>query len=251
MPSYPPLECDSRSEWKAPFRPIALPPGGRIRALGSRAERRAASMAVPSCNERRSSQLGYNAPRPRHEVPRAIFGRGVKSRPMRALLILLGALLAACTVEPETWLSAHHRDHPLVGRIWDPAAAAFVPAEAVLARAARAPMLLLGEAHDNPDHHRLQARILSHVAASGRRPAVGFEMIGSDQAERLARQLAEAPGDTDALGRALDWDKSGWPAFMEYRPIFQAALGARLPIVALSPPRDMARRLAREGMGAL
>ncbi|MBF0333080.1 MAG: ChaN family lipoprotein [Alphaproteobacteria bacterium] len=140
-----------------------------------------------------------------------------------------------------------HADHPLVGRIWFPAERRFATPEELAQAAAQADFLLLGEAHDNPDHHALQAWMVRAVAALGRRPAVAFEMLDSSQAPALASHLASAPGDAAGLGSAVDWTKTGWPDWSTYQPIAQAALDHRLAIVTANLPRDEVRRVMKEG----
>src|SRR5690349_12665763 len=84
------------------------------------------------------------------------------------LLIALGfAALAACA-QP-----LGPREPPLVGRIWDVRAAHFVTADAVFGRAARAQHVILGETHDNPEHHRLQRVALEALAARGEKRQLG------------------------------------------------------------------------------
>ena len=92
---------------------------------------------------------------------------------------------------------------------------------------ADADLLVLGEIHDNPDHHVLQAQIVSSV----RPVAIVFEMLTPEQAA-----IASGMDRSDAvkLGAALDWQNSGWPDFAMYHPIFAAApdaivFGAALP----------------------
>jgi hypothetical protein len=72
-------------------------------------------------------------------------------------------------------------EHPLVGRIWSTRAGRFVD-EATL-RAALRGYVLLGEKHDNVDHHALQAQLLDAMREGGRRPAVAFEMLDASAQE--------------------------------------------------------------------
>jgi uncharacterized iron-regulated protein len=146
----------------------------------------------------------------------------------------------------QSWQSAHDREHPLTGRVIDVAARASLTPDALLARLAGADFVLLGEKHDNPDHHRLQAWIIDGLARSGRR-AVGFEMLSLDLAPALATQLDAAPHDVDGIGRAVDWEGRGWPAWPLYRPVFQAALAADLPIFPADLDRQMLARLRAGG----
>jgi len=125
----------------------------------------------------------------------------------RALAVSL-ALLAACAprfdprlaeapIAGRSWVSTEHLSHPLVGKIWDPRAARFVDEATLTAAIASADFVALGEVHDNPDHHLLQARLVRAGTAAGRRPALAFEMLTADQqpaidaALRPLRQLVQ------------------------------------------------------------
>jgi uncharacterized iron-regulated protein len=57
--------------------------------------------------------------------------------------------------------------------------------------------------------------------------------------------------DVDELGRVLEWDQRGWPAWSTYRPIFEVVVAAHLKIVATGLSHDQARHLVREGPGSL
>jgi uncharacterized iron-regulated protein len=129
----------------------------------------------------------------------------------------------------------------LEGRIWDVKAHSFISRDEAAHRMIAADYLLLGEKHDNPEHHRLQAWAISQVAASGRHPAIAVEMIGPEK----QAALEPLPVDADALAVALDWSHSGWPAFQTYRPIFQAALDAHLAIRPANVAKDELMTLAK------
>jgi uncharacterized iron-regulated protein len=159
--------------------------------------------------------------------------------------------LVDAPVSGRTWVSTEDRSHPLVGKIWDPRAGQFVDEATLAAAVAAADFVLLGETHDNPDHHLLQARLLRAILAGGRRPALAFEMLTSDQQAAVDASLARAPEDPDALAEAVRWKTSRWPDFRLYRPIFAAALEAGLPIVAANLPRDQVRQIFSKGRDAL
>ncbi|HEY6099668.1 MAG TPA: ChaN family lipoprotein, partial [Anaeromyxobacter sp.] len=63
--------------------------------------------------------------------------------------------------------------------------------------------------------------------------------------------LAASPRDPDALGKAVSWNRSGWPEFDLYRPIVQAGLQAGLPVLAANLPRKVAREVVSKGAAAL
>jgi len=186
-----------------------------------------------------------------------------------ALLAALAALGAACasaspTAHPtaaslvdapiaprRAWLSTRQRSHPLVGRIWDVKRQVFTEEGILFSEVAGSDFVFLGETHDNPDHHVIQARLVRAATASGRRPALALEMLESDVQPEVDRALAAAPRDPDALAAAVKWDESGWPAFATYRPVFSAALDAGLPVVAANLSKALARKAVRGGAAEL
>lgn len=149
------------------------------------------------------------------------------------------------------WHSEHFRSHPLAGRVWDVSKGKFTQADDMLSVLEKAPYILLGEKHDNVDHHRIQAWILGALLARGRRPAVAFEMFSSDQDDRLAEYFAVHGQDAAGLGAAVEWEKSGWPAWAVYQPIAQAALDGKAPILSANLPRRTIWEISRRGIGVL
>ena len=84
-----------------------------------------------------------------------------------------------------------------------------------------ADVVILGEIHDNPDHHANQARWLQLQGPS----AVVFEMLTPAQAALVSPDLLS---DDAALAAALDWSASGWPDFSMYSPVFKASRSTRI-----------------------
>jgi uncharacterized iron-regulated protein len=111
--------------------------------------------------------------------------------------------------------------------------------------------VLLGEKHDNPDHHVLQARMIRALTAAGRRPVTAFEMFTPSQAQALTRYLAAHPREAAGIGEAVNWKESGWPTWAMYEPIAQVALDAGLTIIAANLDNDRVRAVGRQGVAAL
>ena len=114
---------------------------------------------------------------------------------------------------------------------------------------------LLGEVHDNPEHHRVRGDILwprDDRLASTRnlRPAAVFEHIRTIQQVQLDRFYEQARksrrlwGAPDLL-KELAWESSGWPPGKIFEPLFAGALWAKLPIHPGNAPRERTRALAR------
>jgi len=183
--------------------------------------------------------------------------------PRLAPALAAALLVGACAPRPLTplasdprpfgpaWSAPLHRDHPLVGRILDVEGRRWVDQATLDAALAAADVAVLGEVHDNPDAHLLQAREIRALAAAGKRPVLAFEMINPTQQEAVDALLATGTATADAVGETLEWPKTTWPPFAMYRPVFEAGLAARLPFVAANLSRPVARELMKKGLDAL
>lgn len=94
-------------------------------------------------------------------------------------------------------------------------------------------IVVLGEIHDNAEHHLNQARAVAALAPE----ALVFEMLTPEQAARATPAVRSDPA---ALEAALGWNASGWPDFAIYWPVFAAAPDAA--IIGAAVPREEARR---------
>ncbi|WP_088347570.1 MULTISPECIES: ChaN family lipoprotein [Rhodomicrobium] len=174
---------------------------------------------------------------------------GGASRKWRCLTMLSVLVIAswmaaplACAERP--WLSPNYRDHPLAGTVWT---ADFKPvtAQQLETAAAQANFVLLGEIHNNADHHRLQAQMIEALVRAGRRPAVVFEMIPASLQAGLDRHLQSSPADAAGLGKFLNWEERGWPDWAIYQPVAEAALAAKLPLRGGALDRDTSRAIGK------
>ncbi|MDF1721927.1 MAG: ChaN family lipoprotein [Minwuia sp.] len=144
---------------------------------------------------------------------------------------------AADRLIPDTWTTSLQADHPLVGRIWVHSRDALGTERDLRFLVSKADHVLLGEKHNNPDHHLLQARLLRWATEGKRGEAmqprtVVWEMITTEQQDALQSYLAR-PGATAAgMGNAVNWDETGWPAWSEYQPIADVAMELGLPQIA-------------------
>lgn len=85
-------------------------------------------------------------------------------------------------------------------------------------------------------------------------PAAVFEHIRTGQQSTLDSVLKSNPAvpvTANDVFAALSWDKSGWPDKKLFQPLFEAVIEARLPIYAGDPPRDIIKKVAKEGEEAL
>ena len=105
--------------------------------------------------------------------------------------------------------------------------------------------ILLGEVHDNAEHHRARAQLLHELLADGRTTRVLFEQmsIGTEAA------IAEAPRNAEAVASAGRLDRKAWQ-WPLHKPLFEAALAAGATLGGASLERDAVRAVMREGASA-
>lgn len=141
---------------------------------------------------------------------------------MRVRVILAVLLLSACQHVPVV-------PPPVSGEIRELRSGQTLTAQELLARLAKPSRLIVGEQHDNRDHHQLQLWLLQ--ALGDRRPqgSLLLEMLTPDQQVRVDHVRHALPLPTD-LPNALAW-QSGWDWNL-YGPIVGFALIQPYPLLA-------------------
>lgn len=152
---------------------------------------------------------------------------------MRVLLPIAMILLAACQSAPPlpTWQSPVGRDHPDLGQIIDLRSGERITPKALVDELADIDQVLVGERHDNPDHHALQLWLLQALAQRREQGSVLLEMLNPDQQEKVARVQAsisqgQPPRD---LPSALGWQR-GWEWEL-YAPLIEYSLAQPYPLL--------------------
>ncbi len=169
------------------------------------------------------------------------------------LMLALSALPAFAAESPfGPWQTRLDADHPLVGRMIDARTGRPLTRAEVERRVREAPVVLLGEVHDNPDHHRIQAELL-RAFAKGRAkpPAVVYEMIPTDRDGALEALKGAKKLSANAVFDIVDWDNSGWPSRKVYEPVMKATVEVSGVPVAGGLPKDMVRKIGKRGLAAL
>ena len=125
------------------------------------------------------------------------------------------------------WQASFFQDHPLVGKIWDTHKNDWVSAEKFEYELLHYDYILLGEAHNNPDHHSLQAEVINTLASSGKKPSVVMEMLSQqswrDQ-PRKWNKLFELQTRAEMLNE-------GWP-WRLYEPVLASVVQHQLELFA-------------------
>jgi uncharacterized iron-regulated protein len=109
--------------------------------------------------------------------------------------------------------------------------------------------VLLGELHDNPDHHRARAEQLRRLIAQEPTTVVVFEQFSRSEDAAVAQARKAAPGDVNAVIDAAKFDRKGW-RWPLHQPLFDAALQSGAEVRGGNIDRDQIGKIVREGDAA-
>jgi uncharacterized iron-regulated protein len=127
-------------------------------------------------------------------------------------------------------------------------AGAVLSEDALFAALAPREIVYVGERHDQPLHHQVQAAVLDAVASRRPGTVVAFEMLSIDQQPALDAYMSGTMPESDF---ADFWNKVWGYDFGIYKPIFDAAKARGLRAVALNAPRAIVKQVARGGISSL
>lgn len=169
---------------------------------------------------------------------------------MRVVLLSCLVMLAACqsreALPPPAPLAPLGREHADFGRIVDLSSAETISPQQLLERLARAERVLVGEQHDNPDHHALQLWLSRELGRQRSQGSVLMEMLepaqqpGVDQARTLVRRGQVVADPFGALGWQPGWD---WSL---YGPLVLHQLSQPYPLLAANLDRAEIMQIYRE-----
>jgi uncharacterized iron-regulated protein len=180
----------------------------------------------------------------------AVRGRrrsGSPGFPAWLLASLAVALQTACTLLGSGLI---HLDHPLAGHVWDVREKRFVEPGQVVERAREARFVLLGETHDNAEHHRIQAMLFYDKLSAGLRPALVMEQFDTEFQAAIDAARSRPGATAESVADAGRFNRAGWD-WTFYEPLVRSALEAGVPIVAANLSRAEARRVGTSGFAAL
>jgi len=153
---------------------------------------------------------------------------------MRGLWLLMLVLLAGCqhAVAPA----------PVSGEIRDLQSGEVLTSQQLMTRLARPERLIIGEQHDNADHHTAQLWLLRALGEQRQQGSLLLEMLTPDQQPKVVA-ARQTPASAD-VAKALDW-QDGWDWTL-YGPIVRFALSQPYPLLAANLDNNEIRAVYRE-----
>ena len=150
-----------------------------------------------------------------------------------ALVLTLGFVLQAPSYIPQ--------------RVYDTSRQSFSDFEAMLADLAKADIVFVGEQHDDPATHRLEAAILDGLRRRGVAVVLSLEMFERDAQPALSAYLAGKATEEEFLKTSRPWPRYA----TDYRVLVETAKTERWPVIAANVPRRYASDVAKGGRAAL
>jgi uncharacterized iron-regulated protein len=176
-----------------------------------------------------------------------------------SVLALVGVVVTAAAF-PD-WAADAERSQALpaaesacvpVGQWRLPEDGSLVPATSagIVDRALAAGVVLLGESHDNAEHHRWQLQVLAALYVRQPNLLIALEMFPRRVQPTLDRWVAGELDERAFLAEA-DWQHvwSFDPSL--YLPIFHFARMNRIPLVAVNVERGLVRKVSEQGFAAV
>jgi uncharacterized iron-regulated protein len=119
-----------------------------------------------------------------------------------------------------------------------------------LAALAKREVVLLGESHNEAEHHRWQLHTIAALFSHRPNLVLGFEMFPRRVQPALNRWSNGELDETTFLGE-VDWPQIWGFASELYLPLFHFARMHRLPMLALNVDRATNRRVAAQGIASV
>jgi len=135
-------------------------------------------------------------------------------------------------------------DHPLAGKIWDVNAGKFISRQQLSARIVKSHYLLLGETHDNLQHHQGETWAVEQLHKQQRTAVVAFEMISQQQGQLIASKHFDS---AESLIAGLNHISANWEYQQNYSAIFTEALQANYALLPANFDRQEMMVIARKG----
>ncbi len=157
------------------------------------------------------------------------------------ILHLLVAALAFAV--PQDTMPAGYTPH----RVYDSQHKKWSDFESMAAELSRADVIFLGEQHDDPSTHRMEAALLDAIARRRGNVVVSMEMFERDVQPVLDAYLAGKLDEATFLKTSRPWPN--YPT--DYRPIVEFAKAHGWRVIAANIPRKMASAASSKGIIAV
>jgi uncharacterized iron-regulated protein len=132
-------------------------------------------------------------------------------------------------------------------RVYDTRRQVFADLESMIADIAKADVVFVGEQHDDPNTHRLEAAMLDGLRRRGVPLTLSLEMFERDTQAGVDSYLAGTIAEEEFLKTSRPWPRYA----TDYRSLVELAKGQGWPVIASNVPRRYASSVAKSGLSTL
>lgn len=161
---------------------------------------------------------------------------------MRRLFFLIAMLPCAALLPGKTTSASHEV------RLYDLEQREILSQAQALQKLETARIVLVGEHHNNADHHLAQLKLIRLLHHTGRHVAVGLEMFRQDSQQALDQWIAGRMSEDQFKPIYLGNWNFGWEL---YGPIFTYAKAHGIPMVGLNVSPNITAQVAYHGFESL
>ncbi len=109
-------------------------------------------------------------------------------------------------------------------------------------------IVLVGEQHSNMQHHKAQLAVIRALKEAGLEVAIGLEMFRHESQSALDQWVS---GEIDPQSfEKIYYDNWNFP-WQAYSMIFEYARAHKIPMIGLNVPREITRKVSRDGFKSL
>lgn len=164
--------------------------------------------------------------------------------------ILLVAIISSIAAAPALAQAPAHqatdadRSGYVPNRVYSTHKRQFVDFESMLASTSSFDVLFLGEPHDDPATHRLEAATLEGLARRRANVVLAMEMFERDVQPLLDNYLSGSAPERDFVAGSRPWPRYS----TDYRAMVEFARASKWPVIASDVPRRLASLVSRRGL---
>ena len=123
-----------------------------------------------------------------------------------------------------------------------------LPLSQVVSELKKNRIVLVGEHHSNAAHHRAQLAVIRALKEAGLEVAIGLEMFRQQSQPDLDRWVT---GEIDTQSfEKIYYDNWNFP-WQAYSKIFEYTRAHKIPMIGLNVPREITRKVSRNGFKSL
>jgi len=143
-------------------------------------------------------------------------------------------------------VSGHFR----IGQIVDLYTGATLSFEQLIDQIASKDLIFVGEVHNDPEHHLIHVQIIQALMDCCGPVTIAMESFEKTKQESLDRYL-EGELTEEEFRREVNWRGEWGYHYHFYRPLILLARQNMTKILAINAPRDIVRKVARQGLKSL